>query len=125
MSSSLWPLFVLLPCGGIYFYFKLTVKDLTENWAALVKDGIASGLAFVIVGVTFFWAYPAGWLHWLGLVMALWSITYWASAAISYQNLQTEKRGGQVQSPLNRKPSTTPSTARPNRAQRRSGKKKY
>ncbi|AGY60369.1 hypothetical protein [Gloeobacter kilaueensis] len=120
MSAPWWPFLVLVPAAGLYFYFKLTVKDLAsgENWLALVKDGLASGSAFVLVGVTFFFAYREGLGHWLGLILVLWSLTYWASALISYQNLQTIRGGGRVDSPFKRR---AQATTRTNRQQRRTG----
>ncbi|UFP96803.1 hypothetical protein [Gloeobacter morelensis] len=122
MDSTWWPLLVLVPAGALYFYFKLTEKNLMGNWAALIKDGVASAIAFGAVGLTFFVAYPDGWLHWLGLVLALWSLTYWGSAAISYRNLRTERSGGRVEPPFGVR--TPPNPARPNRRQRRSNRQK-
>lgn len=121
-ANGWWPLLVVIPAAALYFYFKLTVKDLMGNWAALIKDGLASGAAFLLTGICFFFGYSEGVLHWAGLGLALWSLTYWGSALISYRNLQTEKvTGRRVSGPFERSPS--PGQVRPNRSQRRTRKR--
>ncbi len=93
------------------------------NWSALVRDGVASGSAFVLAGACFFIYYPEGWLHWLGLIMVFWSVTYWASAFISYRNLQIQLRGGKVKPPPFAPAAKTPAPAQ-NRQKRRSARKR-
>ncbi|MBC7882414.1 MAG: hypothetical protein H7Y37_13915 [Anaerolineae bacterium] len=117
MPTEYLPLLILLPAAGLYFFYKLTVPDLATSgdWLSLMRDGIASGVAFLGTGLSFFVVYQNSWLHWLGLGMAVWSLTYWASAWISFKNLQAQKSGKKINSPFAPKPPPP----QPNRQQRR------
>lgn len=115
-----WPLLVFVPGLILYAWFKVTSPNLLGDWSALFKDGLASGAAFLGVGATLFAVYE-DWLHWLGLALMIWSLTYWGSALISRQNLRIEARGGKINSAFTGGSKVQPA---PNRRQRRNGRKR-
>ncbi len=84
---------------GLYLWFKITEKNLLDDWWAIFKDGIASGAAFVWLGANIQYFYD-GWLDYLGWFLVAWSLTYWTAVVIAWQKIQAAKKGQKVAKPL-------------------------
>ena len=104
-----------IPAVGLYLWFKLTEKNLQDDWLAIFKDGLASALAMLWLGGALVWNLE-GWPEYLGWGLMAWSLTFWASAAIAWQNLRAVKAGKPTLNPL--APKNEPQVAL-NRQQRR------
>jgi len=110
----------LVPAVALYLWFKLTEKNLLNDWQAILKDGIASGVAILWLGLSVVICFE-GWADYVGWFLVAWSITYWASAVIAWQRLQAAKKGQNPGRPLGEDAKQATS---PNRAQRRRAARK-
>lgn len=119
-SFNFWPLLAGSLGIPLYLWFKFTLSNVTRDWNALLKDGLASAIGFSWLGGWLFLGYD-NWLHWVGLGIFVWSVTFWLSTGVAWQRVRSEKQGKNPAAPFS-KPET-PARQGPNRKQRRSRRK--
>jgi len=151
-SFNFWPLLAGSLGIPLYLWFKFTLSNVTRDWNALLKDGLASAIGFSWLGLWLFLGYDNvtrdwnallkdglasaigfswlglwlflgydSWLHWIGLGIFVWSLTFWLSTGVAWQRVRAEKKGEKPAAPFS-KPET-PASKGPNRQQRRARRK--
>ena len=119
-SFNFWPLLAGSLGIPLYLWFKFTLSNVTQDWNALLKDGLASATGFSWLGLWLFLGYD-NWLHWAGLAIFVWSLTFWLSTGVAWQRVQSEKKGAKPAAPFAK--SSSPASPSPNRKQRRARRK--
>jgi hypothetical protein len=119
-SFNFWPLLAGSLGIPLYLWFKFTLSNVTRDWDALLKDGLASAIGFSWLGLWLFLGYD-NWLHWIGLGVFVWSLTFWLSTGVAWQRVRAEKKGEKPAAPFSK--SETAASKGPNRKQRRARRK--
>jgi len=106
-----------VPAVALYLWFKITEKNLRDDWLAMLKDAVASGVATLWLGGSLVKLFE-GWPTWIGWFLLAWSIPYWAAAWVAWQKLQAINKGKNVPKPF-AKEGAKPEKPPLNRQQRR------